>query len=207
MMQTPPRPSIIRATQEEVDSLVREVLPAQGQWSEDTYLWLTEHTSQLIEFTDGYLEVLAMPTDKHQTIVLFLYEVLAAFVRPRGGKVLVAPLRLKIRAGKYREPDLLLLRSARDPRRQERFWLGADCVMEVVSPEKPERDVVEKRQDYAEAGISEYWLVDPQRDTITVLRFEGGVYVEHGVFPRGAVATSVVLEGFTVSVDALFDAQ
>lgn len=206
-MQTPLQPSIIRATQEEVNSLMREVLPAQGQWSEDSYLWLTEHTTQLIEFTDGYLEVLAMPTDKHQTLVLFLYEVLAAFVRSRGGKVLVAPLRLRVRAGKYREPDLLLLCSAQDSRRQERFWLGADCVMEVVSPDKPERDVVEKRQDYAEAGIAEYWLVDPRHDTITVLRFDDGTYVEHGVFPRGTVATSVVLAGVTVSVDALFDAR
>src|SRR5215475_8837168 len=109
--------STVTAAQKQVDALVRELLPAQGQWSEAAYLWLTDHTARLIEFTDGYLEVLPMPTDEHQTMGLLLYELLVAFVRPRGGKVLVAPLRLKIHDGKYREPDIVLVRSARDPRR------------------------------------------------------------------------------------------
>jgi Uma2 family endonuclease len=113
-------------------------------------------------------------------------------LRPLGGKVLVAPLRLKIRDGKYREPDVLLVRSAHDARRQNRFWLGADLVIEVVSPDKPERDLVEKRGDYAEAQAPEYWIVNPQSETITVLRLEGPMYAEHGVFGRGATATSVV---------------
>jgi Uma2 family endonuclease len=94
--------STVTATQEQVDALLRELLPAQGQWSEEDYLWLTDHTTRLLEFTNGYLEVLPMSTDEQQTMVLLLYELLVAFVRPRGGKVLVAPLRLKIRDGKYR---------------------------------------------------------------------------------------------------------
>jgi len=42
-----------------VDALLRELLPAQGQWSEAAYLWLTDHASRLIEFTDGYEELLS----------------------------------------------------------------------------------------------------------------------------------------------------
>lgn len=206
-MQTDLSPATLIATQEQVDALVRELLPAQGQWSEETYLWLTDHTSRLIEFTDGYLEVLPMPTDEHQTIVLLLYELLVALVRPRGGKVLVAPLRLKVRDDTYREPDIVLLRSAQDPRRQNRFWLGADLVVEVVSPDKPERDLVDKRGEYAAAQIPEYWIVNPQNETITVLSLEGSRYVEHGMFRRGATATSVLLEGCSVVVDAVFDAE
>ncbi len=78
----------------------------------------------------------------------------------------MAPLRLRIREGKYREPDLLLVLSAHDPRRQNRFWLGADLVVEIVSPEKPERDLIDKRSDYTEARIPEYWIVNPQEETI-----------------------------------------
>ncbi len=51
--------------QDQVDALLRDTLPTQGQWSEEAYLWLTEHTTCLIEFTDGYLEVVPRPTDKH----------------------------------------------------------------------------------------------------------------------------------------------
>ena len=195
------------ATQQQVNEFVLEVLPAQGEWSEDDYLWLTDHTARLIEFSNGYIEELPMPTDQHQTILLFLYELLAAFLKPLGGKVLVAPLRLKIRDRTFREPDIVLVRSASDTRRQNRFWLGADMVVEIVSPDKPERDFVEKRRDYAEVQVPEYWIVNPQDETITVLRLAGAAYVEHGTFGRGASATSVLLKGFQVSVDAVFDAE
>jgi len=199
--------STIATSQEELDALVCSAAPRQGQWREEDYLWLSGHASALIEFTDGYIEVLPMPTDRHQSILLFLYRLFFAAIELQGGNVLVAPLRLRIRPGKYREPDLLLVRSARDTRRQEQFWTGADLVLEVVSHEKPERDLVEKRSDYAEGGIPEYWIVNPLNETITVLHLSGDVYSEHGTFARGAQATSALLEGFAVSVDAVFDAE
>ena len=115
-------------------------------------------------------------------------------------------MRLRIRERKFREPDILLVRHAGDARRQNRFWLGADLVVEIVSPDKPERDRIEKRSDYAEAQIPEYWIVDPQDETITVLCLENDVYVEHGVFGRGMLATSALLEGLLVEVSAAFDA-
>ena len=148
-----------------------------------------------------------MPTDTHQAILKDLFLALHAFVQPRGGIVHFAPLRMQIRPDAFREPDLLLLRDAGDPRRQDRYWLGADLVLEVVSPDKPERDLVDKRFDYAEAGVPEYWIVNPLNQTITVLTLQGDAYVEHGVFTRGALATSALLSGFTVDVSAAFDAD
>lgn len=106
---------------------VARLFPAQGEWSEDDYLWLTDHTRHLVEFSDGHIEVLPMPTDEHQRIVLFLYRALYAFLAVRAiGIVLVAPLRLH--TGRYREPDLLVLLSATDERRGNQFWTGADLV-------------------------------------------------------------------------------
>jgi hypothetical protein len=55
-------------------------------------------------------------------LVLCLYDLLRVFLAQLGGKVLFAPLRLQIRPGKQREPDILLVRDAADPRRQNRFW-------------------------------------------------------------------------------------
>ncbi len=199
--------SAMSATQEQVDDLVLDLLPLQGQWSAEEYLWLTDRANRLIEFTDGYVEVLPMPTRKHQAISQFLFLAFLAFVQPTGGRVFYAPLRLRIRDRAFREPDLMLLRDAVDPSNQERYWLGADLVVEVVSPDQPQRDLVQKRHDYAEARIPEYWIADPQRETVGVLRLQGGAYVEHGVFGRGARATSALLEGFAVDVGALFDAD
>ncbi len=187
--------------------LLEEILPPQGAWSEDEYLVLTDHRNRLVEFTDGFLEVLPTPTDKHQSVLGFLFLAFYGFAGARGGKVHFAPLRLRIRPGKFREPDLLLLLSATDPRRQNRFWLGADLALEVVGEEKPERDLVEKRGDYAEGRVPEYWIVNPQTETITVLRLHGYAYEEAGIYRRGELAASALLEGFSVGVAAVFDAD
>lgn len=194
---------IVRAA----DGLDLDLEPLQGLWSVEQYLKLTDQTNHLIEFTNGEIEVLPMPTKKHQAISLFLLLSLLALVRPKGGAVFYAPLRLEVRPGKFREPDLLLLIDRNDTRAQNEFWLGADLVVEIVSPDRPERDTVEKVVDYAEACIPEYWIVNPLDETITVLALAGNSYMTHGVFRRGERAGSKLLDGFEESVEDVFNAQ
>ncbi len=186
---------------------VLDLQPIQGLWTEEQYLAMTDHSRRLLEFDDGYIEVLPMPTDKHQAISQFVFLAFLAFIQRIGGKVQYAPLRLRIRYGKHREPDILLVRDANDPRRQNHYWLGADLVVEIVSSDDPNRDTKVKRADYAEAGIPEYWIIDPQDEAITVLQLEGDSYTEHGIFHRAEIATSVILYGLAVPVDAILDAD
>jgi Uma2 family endonuclease len=186
---------------------VLDLRPIQGLWTEEQYLAMTDHSRRLLEFDDGYIEVLPMPTDKHQAISQFVFLAFLAFIQRIGGKVQYAPLRLQIRSGKYREPDILLVRDANDPRRQNRYWLGADLVVEIVSPDDPDRDTKVKRADYAEAGIPEYWIIDPEDEAIIVLRLEGDSYKEHGIFHRDETATSALLNGFAMPVGAALDAR
>jgi Uma2 family endonuclease len=191
----------------EADGLEIDLLPLQGLWTEEQYLRLTDQTNRFIEFTEGAVEVLSMPTRKHQAISRFLFLAFLAFVQPLGGTVFYAPLRVRVAPGRFREPDLVLLLEVNDPRNQNAFWLGADLVVEIVSPDNVERDTVIKRADYAEAGIPEYWIVNPEEETITVLKLEGGAYMVHGVFGRGETASSGLLTGFIMGVDAVFDAE
>lgn len=205
-MTIPAERSSVRTAQADLDEVVLDLLPPQGSWTEEQYLWLSGLEPRLIEFTDGFIEVLPVPTEEHQTIVQRVFLALLAVVRARGGIIHFAPLRVRIRAGAFREPDIVVLLSRDDPRRQNRYWLGADLVAEVVSPEKPARDLVEKRADYAAAGIPEYWIVDREAGTIAVLRLDGDTYTEHGVFGRGQPATSALLAGCSVDVAAVLDA-
>jgi Uma2 family endonuclease len=76
-------------------------------------------------------------------------------------------------------------------------------VIEVVSPSNPELDRVTKRREYAERGIAEYWIVDPQDETLTVLTLSGTAYVEHGSFRAGTLATSPLLPGLHLDVQAV----
>ena len=146
---------------------IAQLFPAQGHWNQEEYLALD--TNHLIELSHGQLEVLPMPTQSHQLLVIALFELLRNFVREgQLGTVLLAPMRVQLWPGKFREPDILFMRSEHDDRRSDRFWEGADLVMEVVSPDDPERDKVTKRREYAQAGIPEYWIVEPVDSSISV---------------------------------------
>lgn len=185
---------------------VAEFFPRQGEWTEEDYLALD--AGRLVELADGRLEVLPMPTLLHQLVVAFLYGRLEAFVTAkRAGKVLFAPLPVRLTRGKFREPDVVYL-SGQRLRRTNKYPAGADLVIEVVSEdeESRSRDCVIKRREYAKARIPEYWIVDPQRQRIEVLALRGRMYHAAGVYEPGQQAVSVLLEGFSVEVDAVFAA-
>jgi Uma2 family endonuclease len=179
----------------------------QGLWSVEQYLRLTAQTNRLIEYTDGVIEALPMPTKYHQAISKLLFLALLAVTQRIDGDVFYAPLRVQVRPGKFREPDLLLVIDRHDPRAQNEFWLGADLVMEIVSPDQPKRDTEKKPRDYAEANIPEYWIVNPLDETITVLVLDGDAYTTFGIFRHGQIATSKLLDDFSISVDTVFAAR
>lgn len=185
---------------------IARLFPDQGSWSEDDYLELD--TNHLVEFTDGYIEVLPMPKTSHQKMVAYLYEVLNLFVKAGGlGTVLFAPLRVRLRKSKYREPDVVFMLAEHASRMGEEFWEGADLVMEVVSddPDSRERDLVKKRKVYANAGITEYWTIDPKEEQITVFKLAGKNYAVHGKYTEGQTARSALLKGFAIDVSGCFN--
>ncbi len=186
---------------------IATLFPNQGDLGEGDYLSLTQHTNRLAEFTDGRIEVLKMPTVEHQKIVLYLIKLLESFVLSRGlGDAIMAPVRVRLRERKFREPDVMFMLQQNLARAGNEFWDGADLVMEVVSEDDPKRDLEVKRVDYAEAGIPEYWIVDPRSKTITVLRLEGKQYVTHAQVVNAGSLESALLPGLTVDVASVFAA-
>jgi Uma2 family endonuclease len=181
--------------------------PRQGAWTEEEYLALD--SNRLIEFTDGILEFLPMPKLSHARISRFLSDLLRRHVEARQlGEVFWAPVSVRLRSGKLREPDVFFLRTGH-PRTAD-VPDGADLMMEIVSPDAQsrKRDFEEKRIEYAESGIPEYWIVDPETETITVLTLPEGAteYDVSGEYKPGQTAVSVLLPGFTVDVSACFAA-
>lgn len=178
---------------------IARLFPAQGQWSEEDYLQVPGNA--LVEFSDGNVEVLPMPTVSHQRITAFFYRALLAFLSARPiGEALFAPVRVRLWPGKFREPDVVFMLAEHSDRITDPFWIGADLVIEVVSDENRRHDLETKRREYARAGIPEYWIVDPRDATITVLALEGDSYAVHGEFAPGNRATSRLLPGFSVAV-------
>ena len=183
---------------------IAKLFPAQGTWSEQVYLALD--TNRLVEFSNGYIEVLDMPSQKHQFSVMQLLFMLRLYFRIGvvAGTYIVSPMKAKLWDGKFREPDLMVMLAENAERRHDLFWERPDLIVEVVSPDDPKRDLETKRREYAMAGIPEYWIVNPLNETVTVLTLEGSRYVASGVYGRGEMAESVLLEGFSAEVTEVF---
>jgi Uma2 family endonuclease len=180
---------------------IARLFPAQGCWSEEDYFALD--TNQLVEYCDGFLEFLPMPTIFHQLILQFIYERLKSFVVANDlGTVVIAGYKVRLRVRKYREPDILFIKAAHRSRIKKQFCEKADLVIEVLSEENRPHDIKKKRIEYAQAGIPEYWIVDPEGETITVLVLKSRQksYTKFGVFGKGTQAASKLLAGFTVDV-------
>ena len=186
---------------------VATLFPEQGEWSEEEYLRLTDGTNRRIEFTDGRLEFLAMPTEIHESMVRYLFFAIHAFVENQAlGKVYWTGIRLRIRPRKVRLPDIIFLHKDHFHARHNRAWDGADLVMEVVSedPKDRQRDYEQKLLDYAEAKVAEFWIVDYERRVVLVHRLASDHYELHGEFSHEQQATSALLAGFAIDVQALF---
>ncbi|MDE0428847.1 MAG: Uma2 family endonuclease [Caldilineaceae bacterium] len=186
---------------------IATLFPYQGAWSEQEYLALD--TNRRVEFDNGFVEVHDVPTDQHQAIILFLSLALSGIAQQIGGAVRTAGMRLRLWDQKYREPDIVVLRDRNSQLRQKTYWDGADLAIEIVSEslEDRERDLVTKRLEYARSGIEEYWIVDPEQETVTVLNLWEDVYMEGAVFVRGDTVTSSQLPEFALPVSEILDAD
>jgi Uma2 family endonuclease len=179
--------------------------PRQGQWTVDDYLAI--ETNRLIEYDHGVLEFLTMPTRTHQQIVWYLIQLLKSVVVPSGGEAFFAPIRMRIAEEIVREPDLMAFLRKDDPRAADKYFTGADLLMEVVSEgaEDRKRDYIDKRKEYEAAGITEYWIVDPHERKVTILALRDGKYVEHSVVKDGQTAQSALLPGMKTEVSNIFN--
>lgn len=179
--------------------------PPQGRWSEADFLQF--HTNRMAELVDGRLEILPMPTLKHQRMLRWLLDALEA-AAPNGSVVLFAPLPTKVFPGTIREPDLLYIAPENRPGPEVDYPSHIDLAVEIVSPgsDAHKRDYEDKRIDYAKAGVAEYWIVDPQQHQITVLVLTDDHYNEHGIYTAGKVASGRLLPVLQVDVDAVMNA-
>ena len=182
-----------------------ELLPGPGEWAEGEYYFVSDR-GRFVELSDGNLEFPPMPTESHQLISLRLVMALVAFVTEHKlGQVRFAPLPVRLWPGKIREPDLMFM-SAAHADRIEKYWGVPDLAVEIVSGNQTDidRDRKVKREEYAQAGIAEYWLVDPEQKTVEVLRLEGKTYREAARLAENDTLTSPTFPGFELSLKELF---
>lgn len=145
------------------------------------------------------------PTHSHQEALKNLFMRLQAFIQQHNlGVSQLAPLPVRLWPGKIREPDILFVAKEHSNRIAEQVYGVPDLVVEVISPHTRRTDRVEKFVEYARAGVSEYWLVDPQERTIEIYILKEGAYELLGKYNPGEIAQSHILAGFQVAASDIF---
>ncbi len=169
---------------------------------EEFLAWADEDT--LAEWVDGEVIMTSPASKRHQEISDFLLSVLRIFVEQRDlGVILSAPFQMRLEHS-GREPDLLFVATEHLERLKETYLDGpADLVVEVVSPESAGRDRGDKFYEYAQGGVSEYWLLDPQLEQAEFYRLSEGRYESVRPDEEGVYRSSV-LPDFWLRVDWLW---
>ena len=187
-------------SQDLVDDLER-VSRKHDRWTPAAYLEL--NGNYLVEYTRGRLEILPMPTMRHQVVASRMYDAVRSATPPRA-LVLFAGTRVKVSDDTFREPDVLYIPPEHRASTRNEYAEHVALAVEIVSDSNREHDLETKRAEYALAGIPEYWIVDPEERRVTVLTLRGDAYVTHGVFDQGTQATSLLLPTLKVDVAELF---
>lgn len=206
-----PATSSRRPRTPQLSTEIATLFPMRGEWTEDDYFDLPE-SNHIVELSDGRLVIPEMPSFAHQNAAGRLYRALCEHVdATRLGYVCMAPLPVRLWPGKIREPDVMFLSRDHADRFGDDVWGVPDLVVEVLSPrtkrssgtERTDRKI--KFDEYARAGVAEYWLVEVNARTVEVYvlgeRQKYRLQERHEV---GATARSIIVEGFGIAVEALF---
>lgn len=169
--------------------------------SVEEFLALNDDEGGFAEYVNG--EVIRWnPTRQHQNLALFLARLLSDFVEEKdAGEVIIAAYKVHIKTDTVREPDILFVANEIKDRLTKQHLDGAPTLaVELISPESRTRDRRDKFREYADAGVSEYWLIDAEREKAEFYRLdEDGVFV---IIPlvEETRFESVVLVGFWLEV-------
>lgn len=185
--------------------------PEGLRMSFDEYMQL-DHEGRLVEWVDGEVIFHMPPFDEHQRMVEFLDRLIGLFVEMFNlGLLRITPFTMQATpGGPAREPDLLFIETAHLDRVTRQGITGpADLAIEIVSADSVSRDRADKFYEYQDAGIREYWILDPrpgrERADFYVLDAQG----RYQPIPIASDGTyhSTVLSGFWLRVQWLWVAR
>ena len=203
--ESPEQP--VRHDEKSVQSsgLVRETAPAyhvskrRGEYTLKDYYALPD--GQRAELIDGVIYDMSSPTGYHQLIAGQIYARFLAYISGRKGKCLpfISPVDVQLDCDDRTivQPDLLILC---DPSKYTpaRIFGAPDFTAEIISPSTKAKDMFLKVNKYRDAGVREYWIIDPEKKTVITYHFENNdeyaVYSFRDRIPVGIFGGDLVID-------------
>ena len=145
----------------------------QGTYTVDDYRALPE--DQRVELIDGVFYDMVTPPFLHQRIVGEIYRQIANFIMERGGSCqpFVSPVDVQLDCDEKTmvQPDVGIL-CHEDKIKKWGVYGAPDFVLEIISPSTKRKDCTKKLSKYMDAGVREYWILDPYQKKLIVYFFE-----------------------------------
>ena len=146
-----------------------------GEYTIDDYYELPD--DQRVELIDGYFYDIAAPTVRHQLLAGSIHAQFLAYIRSHKGRCipLISPVDVKLDPDNKTmvQPDVVVV-CDRSRVHEKIVEGGPDFVLEVVSPSTASRDYIKKAAKYIDAGVREYWIVDPGKERVMTFLFTEG---------------------------------
>ena len=170
------------------------------------YKNLPESEMRRYELLEGELIMVPSPTTYHQSISGNLEHALRDFVRKHNlGFIYHAPLDVVLSEEDVAQPDILFISKERSQIITKDNIQGApDLIIEILSPATAERDRTYKRTLYARSGVREYWIVDPEKQSIEVMELGEKGFETLGIYKEGENLVSPLLEGLCLNLGEIF---
>jgi Uma2 family endonuclease len=178
----------------------------------DYLTWLDDKRRELI---NGFVSLMTpAPSTKHQIISGEIYGQLWQHLKIHDCKVFAAPFDVRFLStnGEFSDdkiytvvqPDICIICDT--SKLDDRGCLGApDLIVEIVSLSSVKKDVEEKFKLYEVNGVREYWIVQPNDETITTFLLENGKYQIQGIFTRGSKVKIGIFDGkISIDLDYVF---
>ena len=189
----------------EVKETAKKYNATDGQYTYSEYArWGDEHRYELI---DGFAYMMSAPSIEHQRVVLKVSRQLAAFLDGKPCEVFIAPVDVCLN-GKGDEDDTVvqsdILVVCDETIIDEKRCNGApDLIIEISSPSTSSLDRIKKLNKYLQAGVREYWIVDPLDKSVLVFILENGKYVTNAYDDTETISVHV-LDGCDITLPDIF---
>ena len=169
--------------------------------------YLTTPADERYELLDGDLIMVPAPNLKHQHVLGNLHYHLRQFITEHGtGRLFLAPCDVYLSDTNVVQPDLLFVSRKRKHLLSDgqKVQGAPDLVVEIVSPSSEDTDRETKHELYGKHGVTEYWLVDPKAETISIHRQRGDTLASTDIFGRGETLRSPLFAGLELHLDDIF---
>ena len=154
-----------------------------------------------VELIDGEIYLFAAPGRRHQAVVVEISRQLSNHLRGKRCKIYTGPIAVRLEKDSVVEPDIIVVC---DPNKLTKAGVEGppDLIIEVLSPSNTRHDRFTKFMLYQRTGVPEYWIVDPEEDTLTIHRLVNDGYTTR-VYGSNDTPTVAALPGFTMDLSTV----